>query len=72
MPDTAEQQIFLPWVSKPFTGATLCIRRVEYDNEREIKALGQSGLPGADWIVKPFWPPRQLPVTLRVTMRKMP
>ena len=33
-------------------GATLSIRRVEYDIEREIKALGQSGLPRADWIVK--------------------
>jgi hypothetical protein len=32
--------------------ATLSIRRVEYDIEREIKALGQSGLPRADWIVK--------------------
>jgi hypothetical protein len=29
-------------------GATLSIRRVEYDIEREIKALGQSGLPRAD------------------------
>jgi hypothetical protein len=39
-------QIFLPWaVSKPFTGAILSIRRVEYDIEREINALGQSGLP---------------------------
>jgi len=46
-------QIFFPWeVSKPFTGATLSIRRVEYDIEREIKALGQSGLPRADWIAK--------------------
>ena len=33
-------------------GATLSIRRVEYDIEREIKALGQSGLPRADWIAK--------------------
>jgi hypothetical protein len=32
--------------------ATLSIRRVEYDIEREIKALGQSGLPRADWIAK--------------------
>ena len=31
---------------------TLFIRRVEYDIEREIKALGQSGLPRADWIAK--------------------
>jgi hypothetical protein len=46
-------QIFLPWaVSKPFTGAILSIRGVEYDIEREIKALGQSGLPRADWIAK--------------------
>ena len=27
-------------------------RRGEYDIEREIKALGQSGLPRADWIAK--------------------
>ena len=33
-------------------GATLSIRRVEYDIEREIKALGQSGLPRTDWIAK--------------------
>jgi hypothetical protein len=33
-------------------GATLSIRRVEYDIEREIKVLGQSGLPRADWIAK--------------------
>src|ERR1700682_192241 len=33
-------------------GATLSIRHVEYDIEREIKALGQSGLPRADWIAK--------------------
>jgi hypothetical protein len=33
-------------------GATLSVRRVEYDVEREIKALGQSGLPRADWIAK--------------------
>jgi hypothetical protein len=50
---TYSMQIFFPWeVSKPFTGATLSIRRVEYDIEREIKALGQSGLPRADWIAK--------------------
>ncbi len=46
-------------VSKPFTGAILSIRRVEYDIEREIKGLGQSGLPRADWIAKRFWPPRR-------------
>jgi hypothetical protein len=40
-------------------GATLSIRRVEYDIEREIKALGQSGLPRAEWIAKPFWPLRR-------------
>ena len=33
-------------------GATLSVRRVKYDIEREIKALGQSGLPSADWIAK--------------------
>ena len=33
-------------------GATLSIRRVAYDIEREIKALGQSGLLRADWIAK--------------------
>jgi hypothetical protein len=33
-------------------GATLSIRRVEYDIAREIKALGQSGLPRADWIAR--------------------
>jgi hypothetical protein len=33
-------------------GATLSIRRVEYDIEREIEALGQSGLSRADWIAK--------------------
>jgi hypothetical protein len=50
---TCSMQIFLPWaVSKPFTGAILSIREVEYDIEREIKALGQSGLPRADWIAK--------------------
>jgi hypothetical protein len=27
-------------------------RDLEYDIEREIKALGQSGLPRADWIAK--------------------
>jgi hypothetical protein len=37
---------------KRFTGATLSIRRIEYDIEREIKALGQSGLPRPDWIAK--------------------
>jgi hypothetical protein len=26
--------------------------RVEYDIEREIEALGQSGLPRADWIAR--------------------
>ena len=56
---TCSMQIFLPWaVSKSFTGAILSVRRVEYDIEREIKALGQSGLPRADWIAKPFRPPR--------------
>ena len=33
-------------------GATLSIRRVEYDMGREVKALGRSGLPRADWIAK--------------------
>ena len=28
------------------------IRRVEYDIEKEIKALSASGLPGADWTVR--------------------
>jgi hypothetical protein len=28
------------------------IRRVEYDVEREIKALSGCGLPHADWIAK--------------------
>jgi hypothetical protein len=40
-------------------GATLSIRRVEYDTERENKALGWSGLPRADWSQTPFWPPRR-------------
>ena len=43
-------------------GATLSIRRVEYDIEREIKALGQSVLPCADWIAK----------TLLAAARQMP
>jgi len=33
-------------------GATLSSRRVEYDSESEIEALGQSGLRRADWIEK--------------------
>jgi hypothetical protein len=33
-------------------GATLSIRRVEYDIEREIKAIGQFGLTRADWIAQ--------------------
>ena len=50
---TCSMQIFFSWkVSKPFTGDTLSIRRVEYDIEREIKVLGQSGLPRADRIAK--------------------
>jgi hypothetical protein len=37
---------------KALTGTIPSVRRVEYDIEREIKALGQSGLPRADWIAK--------------------
>ena len=28
------------------------IRRVEYDLERELKALGECGLPHADWTTR--------------------
>jgi predicted phosphodiesterase len=28
------------------------IRRVEYDVERELRALGDSGLPHADWVAR--------------------
>ena len=43
-------------------GATLSIRRVEYDIEREIKALDQSGLRRADRIAKTLLatPPQML------------
>jgi predicted phosphodiesterase len=33
-------------------GSTLSIRRVDYDPDREIKALWGCGLPHADWIAK--------------------
>jgi hypothetical protein len=33
-------------------GATPTIRRVEYDVEKEVKALSSCGLPHADWIAK--------------------
>jgi len=33
-------------------GTSPTIRRVEYDVERELKALSSSGLPHADWIAK--------------------
>ena len=31
---------------------TPSIRRVEYDVEREVKALGESGMPHADWVAR--------------------
>ena len=50
---TCIMQISFQWeVSKSFPGATLSICRDEFDIEREIKALGQGGLPRADWIAK--------------------
>ena len=33
-------------------GSTATIRRVEYDVDRECKALAESGFPHADWIKK--------------------
>jgi hypothetical protein len=33
-------------------GSTPSIRRVEYDVDRELKALSTCGLPHADWIAK--------------------
>jgi len=33
-------------------GLTPCIRRVEYDVDRELKALATCGLPHADWTAK--------------------
>jgi hypothetical protein len=39
-------------------GATFSIRGVEYDIERESKRSASLG-PRADWIAKPFWPPRR-------------
>jgi len=33
-------------------GSASAIRRVEYDIEREMKALSACGLPHADWIAK--------------------
>jgi hypothetical protein len=33
-------------------GSTPTIRRVEYDLNRELKALSTSGLPHADWVAK--------------------
>lgn len=33
-------------------GSTPVIRRVEYDLDRELKALSASGLPHADWVAK--------------------
>jgi hypothetical protein len=32
--------------------ATPTIRRVEYDVDRELKALADCGLPHADWIAR--------------------
>jgi hypothetical protein len=28
------------------------IRRVEYDIEKEVRALSESGLPHADWVIR--------------------
>ena len=33
-------------------GGKAAIRRVEYDVEREIKALHDGGFPHADWVAK--------------------
>ncbi len=33
-------------------GSTPCIRRVEYDLEKELKALASCGLPGAQWTAR--------------------
>jgi predicted phosphodiesterase len=35
-----------------FDGPSLTIQRVEYDLEKELKALSSCGLPHADWIAK--------------------
>jgi hypothetical protein len=45
-------QIFFPWeVSKPFTGAYTLYSPSNMTSQGK-KALGQSGLPRADWIAK--------------------
>jgi hypothetical protein len=33
-------------------GHSICIRRVEYDVDRETETLSACGLPHGDWIVK--------------------
>jgi hypothetical protein len=43
-------------------GTTPTIRRVEYDVDKELKALSACGLPHADWIAK----------TLRASSPQMP